>query len=218
MIITKHHNNQTNWVLIMSGLHGNEIAGKIAIKKLKDSLPKNFNYCIIEEINETDLRLLDGVDLNREFFCDCKNENITEAIKEIKGIGKFKIVIDLHETFDKSESIAREGLTPNGFYLYEKRTEGISLGHEIIAKLENIGISICQHKTIWGEKNTYGVILYPEDNTNKTYQESYTFENFVHNENLTTHSIVLESYGGNLLTDRVRAHQSAIRTILKALE
>jgi len=119
-------------VCIVSGIHGNEIAGPLCILKIVDAiihdLPEQFRYIVYPMINPSgfDLRQrfdADHRDLNALYAPTLRSKNYFEVqvfFQDALKFTPFEAVITLHEDSDKDK-----------FYMYGLGKENIDFYHAI---------------------------------------------------------------------------------------
>ncbi|MBS3165778.1 hypothetical protein J4444_01525, partial [Candidatus Woesearchaeota archaeon] len=89
----------------------------------------------------------------------------------------YLFVMDLHE--DNPLRIVN-GFSdiPNGFYIYESYRPGnLRIGPEIIAKVQT-DFSVCNTTTIYGDKNSRGIIDTQTNNPDQGAFEQFVFERY----------------------------------------
>jgi len=126
-----HPENQQT-ICIVSGIHGNEIAGPLTIIHMLDEnieeLPENYRYVIYPMVNPTgfDLRQRfdsDGRDLNAVYSLTLKSKNYQEVqsfYEDVIKFSPFEAVITLHEDSDRDK-----------FYMYGLGKENLDFYHAI---------------------------------------------------------------------------------------
>jgi hypothetical protein len=119
-------------VCIVSGIHGNEIAGPLSILKIVDAiihdLPEQFRYVVYLMINPSgfDLRQRfdsDQRDLNAIFSATLRSRNYFEVqtfLQDALIFAPFEAVITLHEDSDREK-----------FYMYGLGKENLDFYHAI---------------------------------------------------------------------------------------
>jgi hypothetical protein len=119
-------------ICIVSGIHGNEIAGPLSILKIVDSiihdLPKNFRFVVYPMINPSgfDLRQRfdsDQRDLNAIYGATLRSRNYFEVqvfYQDALQFAPFEAVITLHEDSDRDK-----------FYMYGLGEENMDFYHAI---------------------------------------------------------------------------------------
>ena len=138
-------------ICIISGIHGNEIAGPLSLLSLLDSphfneLLQRFHYVIYPLVNPTgfDLRQRfddDGRDLNAVFKTTLESENYEEnqaIIADAANYLPFDAVITLHEDSDADQ-----------FYMYGLGRHNVPFYHEICRR----AITLCPP---WSNADIYG--------------------------------------------------------------
>lgn len=225
VVITGRGNMNPKGVLVSGGVHGEEPAGVYAILKFLESDVHDFlgdyRFLVFPCINpfgfEYDCRLnSNGLNVNRSFKAgaDCG-----EAVKVMRVLSrlsrKFVCTIDLHETDPKyvGEGFTRKD-NPREFYMWEVcRDKGLRIGAEVIKRMKTV-FPVCNWETIYKDKNSGGVIWYPEGCFNAIYLQETTLESYLA-ANYTPQAFTLETPCGWHLRHRMLAHLTALKTILE---
>jgi len=103
-LLTYHKNNNTNSMLILAGIHGDEYAGVFSIPEIMDNIIKkgysDWNFDIIYTVNPVGLVKFShlnetGCDVNRDFnnFSTLQSK----MIKSLVDTSNYNLVLDLHE-------------------------------------------------------------------------------------------------------------------------
>lgn len=138
-------------ICLISGVHGNEIAGPLSLLTLLDSphfneLPECFQYVVYPLVNPTgfDLRQRfddDYRDLNAVFKTTLESENYREnqaIIADAENYLPFVAVITLHEDSDADQ-----------FYMYGLGKHNTPLYHQVCRQAR----TLCQ---LWSNADIYG--------------------------------------------------------------
>lgn len=214
------------WVLLTSGIHGDEIAGVEFLRRFIDSkkydnYTKDYNFVIIDCINPDGIfhgkRVNSkGVDLNRDFTLTPASQEVRVVKNYLEELGiDFKITIDFHETL--KEDVVDGMSAPDSFYCWEiNHNRDKRVGSQVISTLKSYGIKVCDHEKIWGDINSGGVIFYPEGCASVEYSGAASLDVFLHN-NYTGISMTTETYTEDLLEDRINTNLIVLDSALKAL-
>lgn len=220
-------------VLISAGVHGEEPAGVFALLKfLEEDVSEfmdEFRFLIFPCINpfgfERNYRFNSqpdpehkgrGMDINREFKKDtsCAEANLVMTQLKMRA-RRFVCAIDLHETDPVfiGEDFAEED-NPTEFYMWEVCPDkNLRVGDRVIKDIEGV-IPVCKWDKVYDDKNSDGVIWYPEGCGNKIYAERTTLEGFLA-DNYTPQAFTLETPCGWHINQRVFAHRAVLRKILE---
>lgn len=126
------HPDVKDTLCIVSGIHGNEIAGPLSILKIVDAiiydLPKHYRFVVYPMINPSgfDLRQRfdsDHRDLNAVYGATLRSKNYFEVqvfYNDALNYAPFEAVITLHEDSDREE-----------FYMYGLGKENLNFYHAI---------------------------------------------------------------------------------------
>ncbi len=126
------HPEITDTVCIVSGIHGNEIAGPLSILKIVDAiiydLPEHYRYVIYPMINPSgfDLRQrfdADQRDLNAIYGATLRSKNYFEVqtfYQDALNFAPFEAVITLHEDSEQDK-----------FYMYGLGKENLEFYHAV---------------------------------------------------------------------------------------
>lgn len=125
-------------IVILSGIHGDEIAGDLASDRFKDRK----GIYVISHINQTGKRREGSIDLNRHFDQEDSIERVDQILDRILLL-KPKVVISMHEDCDGS-----------GIYAYCNPEFKESL-KEILKKID-----APKAKSACGDKTDDGVISF----------------------------------------------------------
>ncbi|MEK7138774.1 MAG: M14 family metallocarboxypeptidase [Patescibacteria group bacterium] len=212
-------------VLLSAGIHGEEPAGVYALLAFLERdihrFANDFEFLIFPCINpfgfERNYRFnYRGRDINREFKDDVCCVESWLVMAELKRRGwSFVCTVDLHET---DPNFVGEGFTqwdsPHDFYMWEVCPDKHArIGDKVIDVVRRVA-PICIWDTIYQDKNSGGVIWYPEGCVNPVYLEGTTLEGFV-SRNYTSQAFTLETPCGWPMWQRTLAHRVALHTILE---
>ena len=174
-------------ILITAGIHGDEPSGVYACREFIESYSKEylqqFRFTIYPCCNQmgflTGNRFdQEGIDLNRDFTKMPITDEVIAIQKSLcEGPSNYLFVMDLHE--DNPLRIVN-GFSdiPNGFYIYESYRPGnLRIGPEIIAKVQT-DFSVCNTTTIYGDKNSRGIIDTQTNNPDQGAFEQFVFERY----------------------------------------
>lgn len=212
-------------VFISAGIHGDEPAGVYAIlsfleTKIKDYLPY-FNFVICPCLNpggfeHNTVYNPAGINLNRNFLAVNPAQEV-ELIKNflMENIRQYLFIVDMHED-DSYRSV--EGLTladcPREFYLYEVTPDkNFRLGHKILKRLRDSGVTICKKKKIYYEINEEGLVWSPGLISDPNYIDKATLDG--HLQRYTSHAIVTETPTCWSFDNRVQTQMVALAAIME---
>lgn len=214
-------------VLISAGIHGEEPAGVYALLKFLEEDVQDFlddyRFMVFPCINpfgfEHNHRFSPaGLNINRQFGIKtvCREANaVVMTLVQKMGRDRFICTIDLHET---DPNFVGEGFkpedNPKGFYMWEVCPDrGLRIGDRVIESIEEV-VPVCKWDSIYKDKNSGGVIWYPEGCGNPVYAQGTTLEAYL-NANYTSQSFTLETPCGWHMNQRIFAHRAALRKILE---
>ena len=210
--VERHIERQAPTILLTAGIHGEE-PGSVegALRWLEGGEWKHWrvNWFVLPCMNpygwERDQRRnAQGRDINRQFRGSngCPE---AELIKCLLTNRRFLFAMDLHEDVDAS-----------GYYLYELRLEPPFLGERVLAAVGKV-IPINHDKVIDGNKVTGLGLIRREagiDRLMRRRRWPMAFHVFLHG---ASHILGSETPVRFPLTQRARAHTTALRTALRAL-
>lgn len=215
-------------VLISGTVHGDEEAGCFSILNFLDQLAHQyldrfrfFCYpCLNPSGFETGMREnMDFIDLNRSFKEPAEPQEVKSVLRSLKeGPLRYHLTVDMHETPPLAISPKEKYLpkdNPPDFYMWETASadSGLRIGDKIIAQLAGEGVPICQWPTIYDDKNSGGVIWYPDGCNNEFYAAGTSLEGYLYS-NYTNHSFTTETPTFWSLDRRVHTNIIALRSIL----
>lgn len=215
-------------VLISGIVHGDEPAGGFAALRFLDQLAESyldrfrfFCYpCVNPSGFETDMRVnMDYVNLNRS----CVDPPTTQEFKHIleslkQGPSRYCLTVDMHECgpqeIDPKEHYGPED-NPHEFWMWETALadSGLRVGDKVVRQLASEGVPICRWPTIYGDKNSDGVIWYPDGCDNEFYAAGTSLEGYLYSTR-TNHSFTVETPTFWSLDRRVNVHVRALSLIL----
>ncbi|PIT88241.1 MAG: hypothetical protein COU29_03165 [Candidatus Magasanikbacteria bacterium CG10_big_fil_rev_8_21_14_0_10_36_32] len=212
-------------VFISAGIHGDEPAGVYATlsfleNKIHDYLPY-FNFVICPCLNpggfeDNTMDNPQGINLNRNFLAANPAQEV-ELIKKflMEHIRQYLFAIDMHED-DSYRPV--DGFTvadsPREFYLYEVTPDKkLRLGHKILKRLENNGITVCKKKKIYYEINEEGLVWSPGLITDPNYIDKETLDG--HLQRYTSHAMVTETPTCWSFDHRVQTQMAALESIME---
>ncbi|HXK40736.1 MAG TPA: M14 family metallocarboxypeptidase [Candidatus Paceibacterota bacterium] len=213
-------------ILISGGVHGEEPAGVYSVMEFLERHIYDFlwgyRFLVFPCINpfgfEHGYRFNpDGVDINRQFKPDSSCHEAVKVMRVLSRFGrKFACTVDLHET---DPNWADEGFTaadnPRTFYMWESCLDkSARVGHKVVEVVRRIA-PVCDWPTIYGDKNSSGVIWYPEGCANPVYAQGTTLEAYL-NAHYTPQSFTLETPCGWDMEKRIAVNVAAVRTILES--
>lgn len=215
-------------ILISGGIHGDEPAGVHAIvSRLENdffwNLRDKVNFILLPCVNpegyqNVTRRTPADEDLNRGFKGD--SMMICGKVKEYL-LSKhlfFPYALDLHETLPTDDCDATQGeVPPSEFYLYEVCFDhSRRIGRDIIKEIKT-KYKTCQLAEIFSDKNSDGLIAYPEASSNPTYAEATSFDFFLINHNLTASALTIETITTDPMAVRDDQHGIAIQCVLRRM-
>jgi len=176
-------------ICIISGVHGNEIAGPLSLLTLFahpyfSELPEEFQYVIYPLVNPTgfDLRQRydsDYRDLNAVYKTTLESKNYTEnqdLIADVEQYLPFEAVITLHEDLDSEQ-----------FYMYGLGKHNVPLYHELCQRAQ-IKCPLWSNADIYGcRSDDQGLIL--------STARDHGFECYFYAKGYTPISCTLETPG-----------------------
>jgi predicted deacylase len=175
-------------ICIVAGIHGNEIAGPLAILRLLeaffDKFPQDFRYIIYPVINPTgfDLRQRyddDGRDLNAIYSETLNSANYQEVqafYEDVAQFKPFKAVLTLHEDSDLEK-----------FYMYGLGKDNLEYYHAMCA-FAKIFCPGWTNADIYGSpSDEFGLIL--------AKARDHAFDAALYSEGSTTLAFTLETPG-----------------------
>jgi len=154
-VFDMHQNRSKNNVVILGGMHGDEPAGNIAAESYKN-VP---GIVVINNINNTGKRRLNGKDVNRHFETNDSTSTNNIILQQVLQSNP-KLVIDLHEDVDA-----------RGVYVYCSRS--LSANMKIILQRHNIILA----KFACGDKVNNGVVDHGRLPTAGTLEKACTKHN-----------------------------------------
>lgn len=215
------------WILVTAGIHGDEPASVFAaldfLQQEVDEFRSEFNFIIFPCLNPTgfeeNLRLnRNGVDLNRVVHEETQEAEIGMLTSSLIRCAKtFELAIDLHEDNpDVRSDVNHDDYCPNEFYMYESCLGGaLRLSETIIRGLREKQIPICTRETLYGDKNSAGVIRYGEGSDNASFRGHSLLATWVV-RNFSAVALTFETPVVWEQDFRIRAHIIALREALLA--
>lgn len=225
VVLDKQTLNPRMDILISGGVHGDEPAGVYAVLNFLENHAHDyldrFRFFAYPCINPSGferntLENLDGVNLNRGFKQSPEAQEVFSVQRSLQqGPKRYLFTVDMHEVDPNYEG---EGFTkkdnPRDFYLYEFCPERkLRVGDRVITALEG-DTPICKWEHIYGDKNSNGVVWYPEGNENPIYAELTTFEGFLV-KNYTGQAFTTETPTSWNLERRIQLHIRALSIALQ---
>lgn len=215
-------------VLISGTVHGDEEAGCFSVLNFLDQWAKpyldKFRFfcypCLNPSGFETSMREnMNFIDLNRNFKEPAEIQEIQHVLKSLKrGPARYHLTVDMHETPPLAIN-PRERYTPKDnppdFYMWETAliNSGLRIGDKVIAQLVSEGTPICKWPTIYDDKNSDGVIWYPDGCNNEFYAAGTSLDGYLYS-NYTDHSFTIETPTFWNLDRRVRTNVRTLCSIL----
>jgi hypothetical protein len=228
LVIRRTVDRSVPTILVSAGVHGEEPAGVFALLDFLEGGSgqldrKKLNLLALPCINpvgfEYGVRFgSGGVDLNRNFKSDTvQPENLLVQRAIAQAGGPFLATLDLHEI---DPEWSAEGFVasdnPRDFYLYECcEQKERRIGHHLVAAAEQISPA-CKWDRIYLDKNSGGVVWYPEGAANPVYALGTTLEGYLQ-AGYTKHAFTLETPAGLLISVRVRLQRSFLETAIQHL-
>lgn len=214
-------------VLISAGVHGDEPAGVLAIIEfLRDDLREfadRFHVVALPCVNPSGyeantLETMNGVNLNRSFA-------INSPAPEIRAIEswlertqrRYRVTLDLHEAppYYRGEGFEPKD-NPTGTYIYETVTNHSErIGLAMVESLPQ-DVEVCLWPTIYQDRNTGGVIAYPEACHNAIYAEKTSLDAYL-NGRYTGHSFTTETPTFWTLEKRIQTQRAYLRAALRLI-
>ena len=198
-------------VCIIAGIHGNEIAGPLAIFDLitetKHVLPKEFRYIIYPVVNPTgyDLRQRyddDERDLNAIYKDTLTSKNyreVQELCQDLMKFEPFEAVLTLHEDSDLEK-----------FYMYGLGKQNMELYHEVCAR----ALTFCP---VWSNADIYGK---QSDELGLILSDArdHAYDAFLYCSHETPIACTLETPGKLNIDFRVHLMGEVVHTMLHQIE
>lgn len=217
-------------IFLAAGVHGEEPAGALAVLRfcqllVRDYL-KDFTFHIAPCVNPDGFDHgrrtgSGGRDLNRNFGPHSSEPECRAVMEWISSVQPrsreaYQVAIDLHEIDPNwsAEGFSAED-NPHQFYLYETCEERPRrIGKRVLEAGAKFG-SPCLWDKIYEDKNSDGVISYPEANGNSVYAQPVTLEGWMAQE-YTRQSFTFETPCGWRLEQRVNVHLAMLNEVLRA--
>ena len=199
--------HQAPRIYVSTGIHGDEPAGPLAVRKLlqENQWLENASLSLIPCLNPTGFRLKrrgndDGTDLNREYL----NTKAPETLAHIDWLGRqlsFDLCLCLHEDWES-----------DGFYVYELNPENLpSLADHVVAQVAKV-CPLDLSEMIEGRPAKNGIIR-PSVDPRSRPQWPEAFYLLTHKTRL---SYTLEAPSDFPLPTRVAALVTGVRAALAA--
>jgi Succinylglutamate desuccinylase / Aspartoacylase family len=200
--------SQAHRIYISTGIHGDEPAGPLAVRRLlqEDTWPPGLSIWLCPCLNPTGFILnrrenREGLDLNRQYLAPEASET-TAHIAWLKQQPSFDLCLCLHEDWES-----------HGFYLYEQNPNRLpSLAEVIIARVAQV-CPIDRSETIEGRPAQNGIIR-PNLDPRTRPQWPEAFFLITHKTRL---SYTLEAPSDFPLAERVAALGVAVTAALAGL-
>jgi hypothetical protein len=215
-------------VLLSAGIHGDEPAGVLAALEFLENravrFSEKFSFVCFPCLNlsgfEADARhTAANVDLNRSFSHDSSLDEVKMVVEALDaGPKRYACSISLHEDNPRVEcDVSKCAEGPGEFYMYEScLLHSMRIGTRVIARLRAAAVPVCGWETIYGDKNTGGVVQYGDLSTNSTYKGLKDFESFLL-QSRTNLALVPETPLIWTLERRIEAHLLTIEAVLEEL-
>lgn len=216
------------WILISGGVHGDEPAGVAACVELLETLlpswSHRYRFVVLPCINPSGFELdqlptANGANLNRLFGIGSSQPEVRMIEDWLAEFDRqFLATFDLHEVVPdyRGEGFV-ESDNPRGCYLYETQKDvRRRIGHQMIAALPGSS-EVCEWPSIYNDRNDHGVVAYPESCGNDIYAQQTSFDAYL-NGRYTNHSFTLETPTAWPLALRVQTHSIWVETALKLLD
>ncbi|PIP65297.1 hypothetical protein COU77_02715 [Candidatus Peregrinibacteria bacterium CG10_big_fil_rev_8_21_14_0_10_49_16] len=220
-------------ILLSGGVHGDEPAGVYTvIDWLRNRIQEQDTVCnayVFPCVNpsgfELDTRFAaNGVDLNRSFNKETEQQEVQAIEQWLRATGvRFAFTMDCHEVpADASGEGFTEKDNPHACFLFETMADvRHRIGPQLIAALPN-DMEVCQWPEVYTEKNTGGVVAYPEACAHPPYAEDATFEGYMNGVNktpkqYTDHSFTTETPTVWEMEKRIRTQTIWIQTAIELL-
>ena len=176
-------------ICVISGVHGNEIAGPLSLLSLFDQvhfdqLPGCFHYLIYPLVNPTgfDLRQRyddDGRDLNAVFKTTLESDNYEEnqaIIADAANYLPFDAVVTLHEDSDSEH-----------FYMYGLGRHNVPFYHEICRRAITLCPPWCNADIYGCQSDDFGLVL--------ASARDYAFDGYFYAKEYTPIACTIETPG-----------------------
>jgi len=215
--------SRTLKLLITAGIHGDEPAGVLALYKYMMSLSLQELPVEVHAfpcINPVGLlrnsRVSSGhFDLNRQMTRNSIAPEVRAFLSTLDRLGTpFDAAFDLQEDNPAlSRDAAANGPEANGFFLYESNFDPlrVSIGPEISRAVAKAGIAVASQRSIYGERSLNGVIQRGMER-----DQVWDIERFL-TMNVTNHAITLKTPVSATLSERIKAHTTALESGIQAL-
>lgn len=210
-------------VLISGGVHGDEPAGVYAILHfLKKDIQKyedKFAFTIFPCVNpygfvKSTRRNAQNLNINRQFKAESAAEEVNLILAQLE---EYEFTMDFHETWPEAVNDPEDPPEehPSEFYLWEIcEDKKLRVGLEIIKNIEKKGLAVCKWPTIYSDTNNGGVIWCPENCHTASYAAGTAFDAYLQS-NYTKQAFTIETPSGWKLKDRISAHITSLKTVLK---
>jgi hypothetical protein len=203
-------------ILVSAGVHGDEVGGVFAALAFLESrahvAASRFQIVVLPCVNPSGFELdtletAAGANLNRLFGTESKEPEVAAVESWLEQSGRrFLATFDLHEIAPdyRGEGFV-ESDNPRACYLYETQTDhSRRIGRALIDALPP-AFDVCRWPFIYEDRNTDGVVSYPEACRNAIYAQQTTFDAYLA-ARFTAHSFTLETPLGWPLEKRIGAH------------
>jgi protein MpaA len=200
--------NPRRTIYISTGIHGDEPAGPVALRRLVEEhqWPPDANLILCPCVNPTGLQLktrenAEGIDLNRDYRSRQSSE-VQAHTAWLDGLPRFDLSLVLHEDWEA-----------DGYYLYEVNYDGLpSPGARIIEAVRDL-CPVQPTSVIDGLWNCNNGIIHPNLKPEERPQWAEAMYLVAHKTRL---SLTLEAPSDFPLQFRAEAHVRAVRAALFA--
>ena len=174
-VMSKSRQKDTRpWILISGGVHGDEHAGVFAVFDFLENhaykYAKKFRFLAYPCVNPTGFELgteenVRGQDVNHSFTDISMMQEVRFIREHLESLGlEFLFTVDMHEAMPKDK-----------FFLWEVcPNKNRRVGRDIVRAVKKIA-PVHTKRFIYGDRNSGGVIFYPEGQVGDFYDEVTTF-------------------------------------------
>jgi protein MpaA len=203
----RHGQNAQRRLYLSTGIHGDEPSGPCAIQQLlyENLWPEHIDIWLCPCLNLTGFPLntresAEGIDLNRDYR-HLQAAEIRTHVAWLRQQPEFDLAVCLHEDWEA-----------NGFYIYELNPDALpSLAKKIVTKVSEV-CPIESAEIVDGWSMSEPGIIRPNVNPDDRPQWPEALFLLTNKTRLT---YTLETPSDFPLMTRVRAHMTAVRTILE---